>query len=373
MKKEYLNEIWRPIKGYEGLYEVSNLGRVKSLVRNGTILKERILNQFIVKNYLKTNLRNKGQKQYYVHRLVAEAFLPIPNELKQYIGTRYLQVNHKDENPLNNIVSNLEWCTASYNTNYGTRNERVALKESKIVLQYDLEGNFIKEWYGVKETAKYFKCYDNRFNIAIKEKRSAFNSFWSNIKVPKLDITEYRLSQHSEIYEYDLEGNFIKMYKSIKEIQQNFKLTKATICSAKSQKLPVNGFYFVDAFVNINDLVKSRELIDNITDRSVSKYKNGIKLYTYPSLAKAAKENNTTTTVIKKSIKNDEGIWSYGISDTYNNNINPVPVKVFQYDLEDNLVKVWDSISSCSREHPKVRAVLKGIRNQTHNFKFKLS
>ena len=158
MKKEYLNEIWKPIKGYEGLYEVSNLGRVKSLVRNGTILKERILNQFIVKNYLKTNLRNKGQKQYYVHRLVAEAFLPIPNELKQYIGTRYLQVNHKDENPLNNIVSNLEWCTASYNTNYGTRNERVALKESKIVLQYDLEGNFIKEWKSTRE------CDRNGFN-----------------------------------------------------------------------------------------------------------------------------------------------------------------------------------------------------------------
>lgn len=258
----------------------------------------------------------------------------------------------------------------NYNTTIGGRHPGSCYK---FIYQYDLEGNFIKEWYGVKETAKYFKCYDNRFNIAIKEKRSAFNSFWSNIKVPKLDITEYRLSQHSEIYQYDLEGNFIKMYKSIKEIQQNFKLTKATICSAKSQKLPVNGFYFVDAFVNINDLVKSRELIDNITDRSVSKYKNGIKLYTYPSLAKAAKENNTTTTVIKKSIKNDEGIWSYGISDTYNNNINPVPVKVFQYDLEDNLVKVWDSISSCSREHPKVRAVLKGIRNQTHNFKFKLS
>ena len=154
MKKEYLNEIWKPIKGYEGLYEVSNLGRVKSLVRNGTILKERILNQFIVKNYLKTNLRNKGQKQYYVHRLVAEAFIPIPNELKQYIGTRYLQVNHKDENPLNNIASNLEWCIASYNTNYGTRNERVALKESKIVLQYDLKGNFIREWSSTMECGR---------------------------------------------------------------------------------------------------------------------------------------------------------------------------------------------------------------------------
>ena len=144
MKKEYINEIWKPIKGYEGLYEVSNFGRIKSLNYNhtgkGKILKQ---NQ-IMNGYKSVMLYKDGNgKNYLVHRLVAEAFLPNPND--------YKEVNHKDENPQNNIVSNLEWCDRLYNVRYGTGIERRSKTQSKPVLQYDLEGNFIKEWKSVTE------------------------------------------------------------------------------------------------------------------------------------------------------------------------------------------------------------------------------
>ena len=144
MKKEY----WRPVVEYEGLYMVSNWGRVKSLKFG----KERILKQSKDKfGYLYVDLyKNNIKKKYKVHRLVAEAFLPNPYNL--------LQVNHRDENKLNNNVDNLEWCTNEYNINYGTRTERVAEKLSKIVLQYDLEGNFIKEWKSTME------CGRNEYN-----------------------------------------------------------------------------------------------------------------------------------------------------------------------------------------------------------------
>ena len=113
-----LNEIWKPIEGYEGLYEVSNLGRVKSLKRLHT--KERILSQFLNhRGYARVNLwkENKSRK-YSVHRLVAEAFIPNPDSKPQ--------VNHIDENKTNNSVENLEWCTQLENHNHGTVNERIS-------------------------------------------------------------------------------------------------------------------------------------------------------------------------------------------------------------------------------------------------------
>lgn len=108
-------EIWKEIEGYEGLYQVSNLGNVKSLnKRKGRILKT-IKDHF---GYLRVRLSKQGElKNHKIHRLVAETFLDNPNN--------YKQVNHKDENKTNNKVDNLEWCTPKYNCNYGTRNQRI--------------------------------------------------------------------------------------------------------------------------------------------------------------------------------------------------------------------------------------------------------
>ena len=152
-----MKEIWKDIKDYEGLYQVSNLSRVKSLNYNHTG-KEKILKPGTYKSgYLYVVLyKNNKRKHFSIHRLVAEAFLEIPEDIKQYIGTVYLQVNHKDENKQNNNVENLEFCDIKYNSNFGTRNERIAAKNtngklSKPVLQYDLEGNFIKEWRSTRE------------------------------------------------------------------------------------------------------------------------------------------------------------------------------------------------------------------------------
>jgi hypothetical protein len=124
-------EVWKDIKGYEGLYQVSNFGRVKSL-SNGRARKEK-MRKISVRSggYLYVGLykNNKGQK-FSVHRLVAEAFVPNPNKLNE--------VNHKDENATNNCADNLEWCTRSYNNNYGTRNERAAKSRSKPVVCVEL-------------------------------------------------------------------------------------------------------------------------------------------------------------------------------------------------------------------------------------------
>lgn len=146
MKKE----IWKAVKGYEGWYEVSNLGRVRSVERivyysNNKIYlcKSRIRKPNKVRGgYLTCDLwKNSKHKTFAVHRLVAQAFLPNPDNLPQ--------VNHRDEDKTNNHVSNLEWCDGKYNVNYGTAIQRSAEKRlnspklSKPVLQLDLETNQI--------------------------------------------------------------------------------------------------------------------------------------------------------------------------------------------------------------------------------------
>lgn len=122
-------EIWKDIKDYEGLYQVSNLGRVKS--------KRKIL-KAINSEYLKVGLSKNGvQKTLTIHRLVAQAFIDNPND--------YNFVNHKDENKHNNNLNNLEWCNNLYNVNYGKRNEKISKSQSKYkIIQKDKNNNIIK-------------------------------------------------------------------------------------------------------------------------------------------------------------------------------------------------------------------------------------
>lgn len=119
-----MEEIWKDVQDYEGLYQVSNLGRVKSVDRksnNGHTLKGKILKCLFDKDYYaKVGLCCMGKRRnFFIHRLVAQSFLG-------NIGN-FPIVNHIDEDKTNNLVDNLEWCTIKYNNNYGTRLERATV------------------------------------------------------------------------------------------------------------------------------------------------------------------------------------------------------------------------------------------------------
>ncbi len=146
-------EVWKDIEGYEGLYQVSNFGRVKSLNYHQTGkegLKQTKKNRC---GYLFVQLfKNSHKKNLTVHRLVGAAFIPNPENLPC--------INHKDCNRTNNNVSNLEWCTYEYNTNYGdcikkrieTKNKRGVIGAEKKVVQVSLDNVPIKIWSNIKKT-----------------------------------------------------------------------------------------------------------------------------------------------------------------------------------------------------------------------------
>lgn len=136
-------EIWKDIAGYEGYYQVSTYGRVRSLDRmvnkwDGKRLScGRILSLATnLKGYQFIYLCKDGkQKMFTIHRLVATAFIPNPNG--------YPHVNHIDENKMNNRVENLEWCTARYNNTYGNRIDKVKKKMERGIVAYDKNGSLI--------------------------------------------------------------------------------------------------------------------------------------------------------------------------------------------------------------------------------------
>lgn len=181
-----MEEIWRDIHEYEGLYQVSNLGKIKSLNYNHT-KKEKIL---VLANsstgYKVTVLSKSGKtKTINVHRLVAEAFIPNPNNLPC--------INHKDGNKINNCFDNLEWCTYSHNNKeafrLGLRKPPWEGKKgskhncSKKINQYDLEGNLINEFGSITEASKLFfslsKRPDKNISETIRGKsKTAFGYIW---------------------------------------------------------------------------------------------------------------------------------------------------------------------------------------------------
>ena len=161
------NEIWKAIEGYEGLYQVSNLGRVRSLDRTVTqhhpetgkdvtyVVHGQIMAPYFnVHGYQCVRLRSEnGRRTFLVHRLVAKAFVPNPNG--------YDIVNHKDESRDNNHADNLEWCTQEYNVNYGTSIQRLSESHinrsdlSKTVEMLSLDGELLKEFPSAREAARF--------------------------------------------------------------------------------------------------------------------------------------------------------------------------------------------------------------------------
>ena len=168
-------EIWKDIKDYEEMYQISDLGRVKSLARiikhqNRHYRKDKILKTSIDNHgYLQVTLCKNGKvKRFHVHRLVAQAFIPNPENKPQ--------VNHIDGNKLNNNINNLEWNTAGENTYHAYKNDLIKHYNRKIN-QYDLDGNFIKTWDSAKDIEIKINIHKSAICNCCKNKRKTAGGY----------------------------------------------------------------------------------------------------------------------------------------------------------------------------------------------------
>lgn len=251
------DEEWRDIVGYEGLYQVSNCGRVRSFnYRNKqeTHILKLLPNK---KGYYIVGLtKNCRRKTAVVHRLVANAFIPNPDNLPQ--------INHKDEVKTNNYIDNLEWCTNSYNHNYGTHNERIRLankgkkrtqesienykksqerRRDRIayrILQYDLNGVFIKEWRCAYDIEKELGFQRSSIRDCCNQKTKTFKGYIWRYKTENYPKKIYQINNENlkSVCQYNLKAVFIKDYPSINEAGRITGINPSCIrgcCSGKNK------------------------------------------------------------------------------------------------------------------------------------------
>ena len=188
----------------------------------------------------------------------------------------------------------------------------------KWIYEYDLNGNFKAEYYGVKAHSEEIGCNPMTLTMACEQKRSFRNSYWAYEKVEKLDLTDYRLNLFSTIYQFTLDGELVGEWDTVNDICKAFNATQSNIYAALNKKTSAKGFYFLKDKDKIFDILKSKEVYNNLP-----KLKCGDKR------------------------------------------------KIAQYDLNGNLIKIYDSVKECRKEFSKCIDCAKGIRKQTKGFTFK--
>lgn len=244
-------EIWRPIAGYEGIYEISSLGRVKRLARSleDTLgrhvhLPEKILKPHINKQtgYPCINLtKGKVTTWHCIHRIIADAFIPNPDNLPC--------VNHKDENRSNSVLSNLEWCDYSYNNSYGQAKEkrkntmRKNLEgKHKPIYQFTTSGDFVCKYNcGVNQTEEKLGFLIG--DCLTGKSKTAHGYVFSY--TPTFEYEDDKPKRHQKyVIKVDKNGQEIERYKSVSVAAKENGFDRHRFSTAK----PVNGI------VNINGM-----------------------------------------------------------------------------------------------------------------------
>lgn len=206
-----MNKEWKPIPNFEGWYEVSNFGEVRSVdrevnykssgksFRRGMVLRPKIGKHGYKEVIL---VINSKRHCYRVHKLVAMAFLPNPNN--------YSCINHIDENKLNNKVDNLEWCTQKYNT-------EVYYSNKTVLYQYDLFGNLIRIWNSITKASKYYNIDKTGIHHCCKGSLKTYHNFIWTYNV--LEVSEYKRrvtnDKISKIILSNVDNVVIKEFKSM--------------------------------------------------------------------------------------------------------------------------------------------------------------
>lgn len=253
---------------------------------------------------------------------------------------------------------------------------------NKIVYQYDLNGNFVKEWFSIVNATTDLQLYKGAIPKAITAKQSCGNFFWSFEKYNKLDISEYSITKYrTQILVYNKESILLNEFSSISEAAKFYDIDPKTISGAISENIFCYGLIFIPKSKNIDDFFKAINNRTLVAKVKMFKYNpiTGDYICEYNSIAEAAKDCGLKTHApIIRAAKNrgtSAGyMWSYFKVDNLLKETPPlIPTKITrvgQYDDNDNLIKVWD-IEDVKKVCPNFRKVCRGNRSHAGGYKWK--
>lgn len=402
-------EEWRDVgvvKGidFTGYYEVSNMGRVKSCERDVTFIdgRHRIFHERLKKQtlsncgYMSVGLCKSCENGAKIkpvavstHRLVALCFVPNPDPEHK------IEVNHIDENKMNNCAENLEWVTSKENCNYGTRNKRVTEKISVPIVQLDLNGNFIKRWSssaeagrngGLAHIAGCVAKTDNTYNGFIWMSEEEYSNL-SKDEIKEIARIKRNIKYHlNEVLQFDMNKNLINRWGNAAESEKygygNTSINQCIrnkvyiykewfwILTSEYEKLSKEEFekLFDEKVLEFNR--KKQEAIDKIVAKRsnpvVQLQTDGSFVKAYSSISEAGRNGFNPTDIchcVKGTALSEKGyIWMYKdeyekttkeeIAERYNKEMDRIkyPTKVVQLDMNYNLLKVYDAPKDTAKD-----------------------
>ena len=247
-------------------------------------------------------------------------------------------------------------------------------KLTKEIYQFSLNGILIKKWDSIIEITKHYKINKDRITMVISDKRSFDNCYWSELDI--INVNEYRISKRGYVKQYNKLGEFMNEFKNITEAANKLDLDRQAITNAVYNRCTYSGYYFLKSEDNIQDLFYEKENNIKLNTTKVYRYTlDGMFDKEYNSLKEAILDTpKTSTGNINRAIKHSRTSggykWSYEKNDVLQSYVERTPVKVAQYDLEHNLIKIWDSVAECKKEFPSVQKVCRKERKSTNNFIF---
>lgn len=249
-----------------------------------------------------------------------------------------------------------------------------------IVYQYDLNGNFIKEWESVKSIIVFYNCNKDQIGDCVREKRSFQNSYWSKERFSKLNISEYKITEYlTKVKVYDSNKNFLNCFNSLSEAGKFYNESPQLISGAIREKHLLHDKYYIGYYddISILDIPKNytittkvyqynKDTGEFITEfNSVKEAALSVGYKTHSGLVKAIKE--------QKIAKNYR--WSYNKVDNVLKEkvlieIPNKPKQIEQLDLDGNTIKIWN-IDECRKQYPNCIKVCRGVREKAYGYKWK--